>query len=164
MNSSACEGNSSGISRCKCFFLFRGSASQSPFQSRIASDCIIRARLEPVLVAGAAATRSTGARRLVRNHQCWSSAHAPEVLSILLTATYSLLSSIPPPMLRISCLVRNLNQYLNVICSQHSVLKSAQMSNIEQHWLALSSNEQHVKLIFVKLWFHQPISLLSFQL
>ena len=86
MNSSACEGNSSGISRCKCFF-FRGSASQSPFQSRIASDCIIRARLEPVLVAGAPATRSTGARRLVRNHQCWSSAYAPAVLSILLSAT-----------------------------------------------------------------------------
>ena len=139
-------------------FFFRGSASQSPFQSRIASDCIIRARLEPVLVAGALATRSTGARRLVRNHQCWSSAHAPAMRQ------YSLLFSIPPPMQRISCLVRNLNQYLKVICSQHSVLKSAQISNIEQHWLALSSNEQHVKLIFVKLWFHQPISLLSFQL
>ena len=68
-------------------FFFRGSASQSPFQSRIASDCIIRARLEPVLVAGALATRSTGARRLVRNHQCWSSAHAPAVLSIRLNAT-----------------------------------------------------------------------------
>ena len=130
MNSSACEGNLSGISRSKCFF-FRGSASQSPFQSRIASDCIIRARLEPVLVAGAPATRSTGARRLVRNHQCWSSAHAPAVLSILLSATYSLLSSIPPPMQRISCLVRNLNQYLKVICSQHSVFKSAQKSNNE---------------------------------
>ena len=52
---------------------------------------------------------------------------------------YSLLSSIPPPMQRISCLVRNLNQYLKVICSQHSVLKSAQMSNIEQHWAALTS-------------------------
>ena len=138
MNSLACEGNLSGISRSKCFF-FRGSASQSPFQSRIASDCIIRARLEPVLVAGALATRSTGARRLVRNHQCWSSAHAPAVLSILLSATYSLLSSIPPPMLRISCLVRNLNQYLKVICSQYSVLKSAQMSSIVQ----LSSFEQH---------------------